>query len=125
MRYRTIKKIIATISCLLFTFSLFILVANLHFHVANNSFLVSHSHPYNKSHHDNSPVKSHHHSNLEFLIYNSIATNDGLFLLLFTILIFLILIKYLFFYADIINHINSAYQLPILRAPPFMFQFNQ
>jgi len=124
MRNKTIKKIIATISCLIFVFSFFILISNLHIHIANNGFLISHSHPYDKSYPDNSPAKSHQHSNLDFLIYFSVATNDGLVLFIFIILIFSALIKYIFISTDTINHNNPTFLLPILRAPPLQLSFN-
>ncbi len=124
MRNKTLKKIVATVSCLLFAFSLFILFSNLHFHIANNKFLISHSHPYDKSHHDNYPVKSHHHSNIDFLIYFSVASNDGLILFIFILLILLVLMKYCFIGSDTINHANPTFLLPILRAPPVKFSFS-
>jgi hypothetical protein len=124
MRNKKLKKIIATVCCLFFVFSLFILFSNLHFHVINNGFLIFHSHPYDKSHHNNSPVKSHYHSDLEFFIYHSVATNDGLVLSIFIFLIFSVLIKYLFISTDTIIQNNRIFLLPILRAPPLKFSFN-
>lgn len=124
MRSETFKKIIATLWCFLFAFSLFILFSNTHFHSVNNGFLISHSHPYDKNQQDNFPEKSHHHSDLEFLIYFSVASINGLILLFFIIFIFLILMKYHFLF-DTVIHCNSTYQFPTLRAPPCRCEFNR
>lgn len=123
MRNKTLLKIIAFICCFFFLLSLVILVFNLHFHVIGNSFLISHSHPYDKSHAGNSPIKSHQHSQLEFLVYYSVVTNDGLILFVLLILIFSALVKYFFITTDRINHDNLIFLSPILRAPPVKFSF--
>lgn len=123
MQKRTLIKIIAVICCFLFLLSLIILVSNLHLHIIDNSFLISHSHPYDKSHADNCPTKSHQHSQFEFLIYYLVVTNDSLILFVFLTLIFSAVAKYLFMRVEKIDHSNLTFLLPILRAPPVRFFF--
>ena len=75
------KKVITGIVCLVFILSLFLLYTNLHVHVVNN-LLVTHSHPFDKGHSSKSPLKSHHHNSVEFLIYATLFNFDGIVLLL-------------------------------------------
>lgn len=120
MQRKKLKKIIVSIVCLLFIFSLLILYVNFHFHVINNNLLVSHSHPFDKNHDSKSPLKSHPHTSVEFLIYSSLINFDGIIFLLFFLIILSIAINFLSNKKNSFRYNNSAFLLPILRAPPLV-----
>jgi len=122
MQIKKLKKFISIILSLVFFISLFAVFSNLHFHITNNHLLVPHSHPYDKDHSKNSPVRSHHHDGLEFLVYFNLLNSDGLPLLVFILIILLLLIKYLLCFDRTLVQTNTTYLLPILRAPPFTFE---
>jgi hypothetical protein len=118
MQKEKIKKVIISAVCLLFILSLVVIYSNFHFHVINNGFLIFHSHPYDKTHTNSSPIKSHSHSSLEFLFYFSLINIDTVVFFLLTILTLTIVIKYLFNFSNRIVYNNPTYLFPALRAPP-------
>jgi len=118
MQKEKFKKVIISAVCLLFILSLVVIYSNFHFHVINNGFLIFHSHPYDKTHNDSSPIKTHSHSSLEFLLYFSLISIDIVVFLLLAILTLTILIKYLFNFSNRFIYNNPTYLFPALRAPP-------
>lgn len=123
MRKEKLRNIIVSTVCLLFILSLFVVYFNFHFHIINNGFLIFHSHPYNKTHNNSSPIKSHPHSSLELLLYFSLVNIDTVVLFILAILTLTILIKYLSNFSNRIVYNNPTYLFPALRAPPFKSLF--
>jgi len=112
-----LKKIITVSVSLLFILSLVAINSNLHFHF-NNNFLFFHSHPYDKSHNDSSPIKSHEHSSSELLLYFSAIHIDTIVFFALAILTLTLLIKYLSIVSSQIIYTNPTYLFAVLRAPP-------
>ena len=111
------KKVVTGIVCLVFILSLFLLYTNLHVHVVNN-LLVTHSHPFDKGHSSKSPLKSHHHNSVEFLIYATLFNFDGIVLLLVFLFILSILVNFLSTLQVFFRSLNPSFLFPVLRAPP-------
>jgi len=118
MQREKFKKAIVSAVCLLFMLSLLVIYSNFHFHIINNGFLIFHSHPYDKTHNNSSPIKSHPHSPLELLFYFSLVNIDGIVFFLLAILTLTILIKYLSNFSVRIVYKNPTYLFSPLRAPP-------
>lgn len=117
MKRQKLIKIIIIIVCLLFILSLIVIFSNFHFHIINN-FLIFHSHPSDKPHNDSSPIKSHLHSSLEFLLYFSLFNIDSIALFFMAILTLTISIKYLVSFSNRFIYITPTFLFPVLRAPP-------
>lgn len=118
MPAKKIKKVILSIVCLIFTLSLFVLYFNIHFHIINENFLITHSHPFDKDHSSKFPFQSHHHSPLEFLIYATLINVSGIILFSGFLINLPILIDFLPNLPVFFWHLSPAFLFPTLRAPP-------
>ena len=120
MQRGKLKKIIVSAVCLLFILSLVVIYFNFHFHLNNNNFLIFHGHPYDKAHNSSSPIKSHDHSSLEFLLYFLLINIDTIVFFVIAILISTVFIKYLSNFSNRIIYNNPTYLFAVLRAPPLV-----
>lgn len=119
MQREKLINVILSIVCLLFILFLIVIYSNFHFHIIND-FLIVHSHPYDKTHHNSSPIKSHSHLSLEFLLYFSLVNFDSIVFFLIPILTLTILIKYASNFSDQLVCNDPLFLLPVLRAPPLI-----
>lgn len=88
----------------------------LHVHKLNDGTIIEHAHPYDKSA-DSKPFKSHHHSNVEFLLLQNV---EFLFLLVFSALALIIFVKKDNVYFKYLSKSQLVYtHLYQGRAPPF------
>ncbi|NHZ85351.1 MAG: hypothetical protein GWP19_05665 [Planctomycetia bacterium] len=114
------KITIKSVSYLLIVMmSIFIInnVLFIHAHKMDDSRIVVHAHPYDKSD-DSQPYKSHHHTKTEFLFLRNLGF---LFLFIFLLFIFLNLVKKLWFSFLNIDSFTQTYKfLFTSRAPPII-----
>ncbi len=73
-KYLIVVIIIPALVCLIINSS-----SNGHYHKLKNGITIYHAHPYDKQHDNNSPEKSHHHTNLEFFFLGLITNSVFLF----------------------------------------------
>ena len=119
MQIKKLKSIIAGIILLLFILFNYCNFLNLHLHVLGNGYFLVHAHPYEKNQNNNSPVQTHQHSNLEFLILNLFTIIEFIIILLGINILFEKLIIYFKRFEESIIPVTSFYAFPALRGPPF------
>ncbi len=90
----------------------------LHVHKLNDGTIIEHAHPFSKSN-DSNPIKSHHHSNADFLFFHNLEILFPLFIIAFALIAFVDR-KVIFF------KLKTLYLLPCVnqhqgRAPPFLY----
>ena len=117
-----IKKIIPILILPVVMMWFFNSVNNRHYHQLPDGSLITHSHPYQKQAPNQDPVKSHNHSNAEFL-FLSFFTDPVLILVL---LIFCIgqnqsFSKFLFCQLPTNLPVKRKYTVRNYHAPPFHF----
>ena len=100
----------------LFNYKVF---SELHSHNVGNNYYIVHAHPVEKDHNNNSPVKTHHHSNTELLILFLISNIELLVIFFMINILFEKLMVYI--YRINKNFIPTSFtcKLPALRGPPF------
>lgn len=71
---KQLKNITLKTTLLLLAGVMILLIANdsiyIHTHINDQGKLITHAHPFNKAE-DNKPIKSHHHSDAEYLFYDN------------------------------------------------------
>ncbi len=97
---------------------------NQHSHVLDKGIIITHAHPYSKTNDENVPLKSHTHTDNQYILLSQISI-PVLTLLLFFFLFFAGILR--------INHFNPFCTDPVvkerisfryLRAPPYSFSSN-
>ena len=97
-----------------------------HFHKLPNGLLIEHAHPYKSPvtspsslPASNLPCEKHHHSNLEYLILDSVFCSGLVIVLGFFSLISFLESKYQpALLRPVLLIVNTVFPLPFLRAPP-------
>ena len=120
MRNIKLKYTIAVTILLLFVIFNYLNFNYLHFHLLGDGKLVIHTHPYEKNTTGNIPIKSHKHTNFEFLLFNLITNIEFFVILLLVIILFKKLNINFSSIVKSVKLIRSLYATAVLRAPPFL-----
>ncbi|MBA7529636.1 hypothetical protein ES705_21834 [subsurface metagenome] len=117
-----IKKIISILILPVVMLWFFNSVNNRHYHQVPDGSLITHFHPYQKAVPNQGPVKSHNHSNAEFL-FLSFFSNTILFLALsiFCIEKSLSFSKFIIYLLPTNLPVKRIYTVRNYHAPPFHF----
>lgn len=117
-----IKKIISILILPVVMMWFFNSVNNRHYHQLPDGSLITHSHPYQKQASDQGPVKSHNHSNAEFM-FLSFFSNTVLILalLIFCIGKNLSFSKFIIYLLPTNLPVKRIYAVRNYHAPPFHF----
>ena len=118
MRHTKLKYTIAVTVILLFVIFNYLNFNYLHFHLLGDGKLIIHTHPYPQNANDHNPIKSHKHTNFEFLLFNLFTNIEFVVILLLVYALFEKLIFHFNIYVKSIRLIRSLYTSAVLRAPP-------
>ena len=92
---------------------------NRHINFLADGYIISHAHPFSKTPSDSGPVKSHHHSESELLLYNLISDPITSVVLFCSLMLIYIAIPQIFSLG--FNHpllVKDCYQVHHYHAPP-------
>jgi len=121
IRNRTFRCVVTIITLLSLSLVIINAICNGHIHKTLNDNFIFHAHPYSKTNQKDEPIKSHHHSLIEFVYYDSITNLLELSILniILWILVFVVSIFRLYKFLDILLAKLISNQL--IRAPPLKF----
>ena len=119
---KRIKKIIPILILPVVMMWFFNSVNNRHYHQLSDGSLITHSHPFQKQASNQGPVKSHNHSDAEFLFLSFFSYT----VLILALLIFYIgrnqaISKFIFCQLPINLPVKRKYTVRNYHAPPFCF----